>query len=284
MTPPNDYTVSVPLALVEDLDGPALHLRVDDCAALVEAADHLPWQRIREVTLPSVDDLPALEAYYGRVRWNLWWKGFDVGRLLDLLPALRRQTVTVLVAPDDPDLYDKLVVGESLSLNMAMPLTDPDAIDLAALNSLVSYVLITSATRPVRIEPLVSMVKTAADREDQTLWDFAGENVHRNLFVDDAGRVSISARLADTHPYGTLREIKSGEVESSEAFRRLDGYAEGLFRDQTECSTCRAFPLCGSWLRYADPQYDCEVWQLVLTSLQDAVGDAERARALARHR
>lgn len=282
MTLTNDYTVSVPLALARDPDGPALHLRVDDCAALVEVADHLPWKRIREVTLPAVDDLPAFEAYYGRVRWNLWWNGFDVGRLLDLLPALRRRTVTVLVAPDDPDLYDKMVLGESLSLQMAVPLADPDGIDLATLNSLVSYVLITSATRPVRIEPLVSMINTAADREDQTLWDFAGENVRRNLFVDDAGQVSISARLADTHPYGTLSELESGDFEHTAAFQQLDGYAEGLFRNQSDCATCRAFPLCGSWLRYADPEYDCEVWQLVLTSLQDAVGETERAKALTR--
>lgn len=277
-----DYTVSVPLALASTLDGPALSLRVDDYAALLEVADGLPWQHVREVTLPSVDDFGLLSQYYSRSHWNLWWKTFDVGRLLDLLPELRRRTVTLLVAPDDPDLYEKVVLGESLSLQMTIPLDDPDGIDLATLNSLVSYVLITGAMRTVRIEPLVSMVNTAAGRRSQTLWDFSDENVHRNLFVDDARQVSLSARHAKTHPYGTLRELESGDVESTEAYKRLEGYSEGLFVSQSDCATCRAFPLCGGWLRYVDQDYDCEVWLLVLTSLQDAVGDSERAKALER--
>jgi len=282
MPQPDDLTVSVPLALAlaGELDGMTLHLRVEDCAALLRVAEQLPWQNVHRVTLPSIEDFESVQDYSRRAHWNLWWPERDMGRLLDLAPTLRRRTVTLWVAPDDPDLHNKLAVGESLSLQMAVPLADPDCIDLADLNSLVSYVLLTGATRTVHIEPLASMVNTAAGREEQTLWDVANESVRHNLFVDDAGQVSVSARLAPTHHFGTLADLADGSIKSSAAYQRLHGYTEGLFRSQSVCSTCRAYPLCGGWLRYADPEYDCEVWQLVINSLQDAVGEREAAKAL----
>ena len=140
----------------------------------------------------------------------------------------------------------------------------------------------TNAAQPPRTEPMASMVRAASGREDLTLWDLAAENVCTNLFVDDAGRVSVSERLAQTHPLGTLDDLASNDLESRSAYRRLRGYAEGLFRSQSECATCRAYPLCGGWLRYVDPAYDCTAWQRVLNTLQDGVGKQERAAALAR--
>jgi hypothetical protein len=284
MTVVHDYTMKAPLGLATAVKGHALHLCVEDTSALGKAADALPWQRIREVTGPTTDEFASFTGYHNRARWNLWWKGFDVGRLLDLSPILRRRTVTVLVSPDDPDLHEKLVLGESLSLQMAVPLSDPDAWDLAAMNRILSYVLITGATRRVRIEPMSSMVTTARGRDHLNLWNFADEKVHRNLWVDDAGRVSLSARLAQTHPFGSLNELTVEDLEQTSCYRRLEGYVEGLFVSQSDCATCRSYPLCGGWLRYVEPAYDCQVWQLVLNSLSDAVGDAERARRLARHR
>jgi hypothetical protein len=277
----NDYTWSVPLNVAVKLDGPALHLRPPDGAALLEVADRIPWPRVRLVTLP-LDDFPRLEAYHNRARWNLRWEGFDVGHLLDLLPLLRRRTVTVLVAADDPQLYDKMVVGESLSVQMRLALRDPGSVDLAALNRLVSYVLLTGARRAVPIEPIVSMVQTAAGRERQTLWDFADENPRRNVYVDDAGRVCLSERFdRATHDYGALADLQEEDLERTAGYRLLADYAEAQFRDQTPCSECRAFPLCGGWLRYVERDYDCEVWQLVLGALQDAVGETERNKELA---
>ncbi len=285
-----DYTLNVPLPLAvargqaATADGHALHLRVEDTDALVKANDAIPWQRVWEITGPTIEDFALLTAYHDRARWNLWWKGFDVGRLLDLAPSLRRRTVTVLVAPDDPNLHEKLLLGDSLSLRMAVPLTDPDSPNLEELNRIISYVLITGATRRVHMDPVSSMVATAMGHQDLTLWDFADENVHRNLFVDDAGQVSLSARHLTGHPYGPLGELNLEDMERGASYQRLSSYAEELFVSRSECATCRAYPLCGGWLRYVDRGYDCEVWHLVLTALLEAVGDTERTRKLARHR
>ena len=100
--------------------------------------------------------------------------------------------------------------------------------------------------------------------------------------MDDDGRVGLSARLLDTHAYTTLADLDDADLSGSEAYQRLDDYAEKQFRDQSECSSCQTFPLCGGWLRYVDPAYDCEVWQLVLNGLAEAVGEGERSKALAR--
>ncbi len=276
----SDFIVNVPLARVSAEDFPAMHLRVDDTAALIAAADKLPWSQIEEVTLPGLDDFRALEPHHNRCRWSLRWTGFDVGQLLDLQRPLRRSNVSVLVAPDDPDLYDKLLVGESLSLNMRVDIGDPDAMDLAALNNLVTYVLVNSASRQVRIEPIMAMMRTAGGGDRRTLWDQAREDVRHNMWVNDDGRVSLSARLLDSHTYTTVDKLAATDFGKTDPFVRLDEYQEKQFREQTECSSCQAFPLCGGWLRYADPDYDCEVWQLVLNALAEAVGDRERAKVL----
>lgn len=273
-----NHTVCVPLALARGADGPALHLRVDDCAALNKAAETLPWRRIREVTLPRVEDFAALRPYWDRAHWNLWWRGFHVGLLEERATDLQQRNVIVLVTPDDPNLHEKLMAGESLSLHMEAPLSDPDRMDLAALESLLSHALNTDATRPLRMEPMASLVRAAAGRHAVTLWDLAAENVRTNLHVDPAGRVSVSARLAETHPLGTLTTLNLDDVRRTPAYRRLCGYAEGLFRSQSDCATCWAYPLCGGWLRYVDPAYDCTPWQRVLNALQDAVGKRKRAR------
>lgn len=281
----SNYTLSVPLALATTGKGLPLQVRAPGGAALLEAAKGLDWQQVREVTLPSLDDFEAVSALHSRTRWSVLWQDFSLGRLLDRLPLLRRRRVTVLVAPKDAALYDKLVVGESLALHMAVDLDDPDAVDLAVWNQLVSHVLLTGGWRPVRLEPLTSLVATAAGRRSLTLWDYAHENVHTNLWADAQGRVSLSARLAQSHPYTTLDALDHGSLgqdrfEQSASYLRLADYAEGLFRDRAPCATCRSFPLCGGWLRYVDPAYDCELWQLVLSSVMDAVGDTGRARAL----
>jgi len=255
-----------------------------DTNALVEAADGLPWQRVREITLPTLEDFDLLRRHHSRTRWNLWWRGFDEGRLMDLVPTGRRHNVTVLLAPDDLRLYDKLVLAESQSLQVAIPLTEPDCLDLDVFNSIISDVLVTDTTRQVVSEPMASMVNTARGRDDLTLWNFAEENVHRNVWVGDAGQVSLSARLARSHPYGSWQELDLEDMEGGSSYQRLEAYAEALFVSRSDCATCRAYTLCGGWLRYVDRGYDCDGWQRVLNALQDAVGQTERARILSHHR
>ncbi len=288
----HNYILNVPhplasaLALAAGSRGHALHLRVDDTNdthALVEAADELPWQRVREVTLPTLEDFDLLRRHHSRTRWNLWWRGFDEGRLMDLVPTGRRHNVTVLLASDALRLYDKLVLAESQSLQVAIVLTEPDCLDLDVFNSIISYVLVTDATGRVVPEPMASMVNTARGRDDLTLWNYAEENVHRNVWVDDAGQVSLSARLARSHPYGPWQELDLNDVERVSSYQRLEAYAESLFMSRADCATCRAYTQCGGWLRYVERDYDCDHWQRVLNALQDAVGQTERARMLELH-
>ncbi len=279
----SDFLLSVPVALATRAPGLTLHLRVDSVTELTASLDGLPWDRIREVTLPALEDISALGDRGEGVSIRLWWRGdLDVGRLLDLHPELRRLRAMLLIDAQDPHLYEKALVGESLALTMSVAMAEPDSVDLAELNRLISYVLIAQAERAVRIQPLASMINALASSESYTLFHHAKERVRHDLYVGGDGVVSLSERLLESHPYATLDELPGLDLTGLSSFSRLDGYVEGLFRAQSQCSTCRTFPLCGGWLRLQDPGYDCELWRLVLDAMADAVGERERARRLAR--
>lgn len=132
---------------------------------------------------------------------------------------------------------------------------------------------LTCPTLEVPIEPWHSLARRAASARGADLWGHADETIRRDHWLDDTGRVTLSARYArEERFFGALTD-GPGVWESSELWGLLANRRQLLFRERSACAFCAQFPPCGGYGAREGVEPDpawCEVWIPLLERIERA--------------
>ncbi len=113
-----------------------------------------------------------------------------------------------------------------------------------------------------RVEPLFSMTyylyqKQRAEISKATLWKVIGEEVEKNLYIDEDENITLSKRWANKGKYFASLDDKSIKIKEGEFYKKLQTYEQNLFFTNMECSMCEYYGYCKASLKFENSGYDC---------------------------
>lgn len=194
---------------------------------------------------------------------------FEIGKHIDSF----RKTSPVFMAVADNNLLKKInflsAFGFQIHIDMNIP---PASVEILA-GALDFYLHNPLLRTP--IEPFHSLLKTVAQTGPKfTLWDTEYEKTAANIYINDTGAVSLSARWSGKGlNFGSL-ENSWAEIELSDLYIRLSSITAELFREKSPCIFCRHMDICGGFLKAIDKDWPCDVWIETFDLLKNEVKNA----------
>jgi len=126
----------------------------------------------------------------------------------------------------------------------------------------------------VPVEPFHTLLQTLSRSQGFNLWDIEMEKVNVNFFISKSGKITLSSRWDDKGLYYGGADDSWDEIINSEAFRTLSFFKKMLFQKQSPCIFCPHFNPCEGFLKAVDPDWPCDAWKKVFSTLRDEVKKA----------
>jgi sulfatase maturation enzyme AslB (radical SAM superfamily) len=205
----------------------------------------------RVIVIPSAR-LPRLDSILSKDHW-------------------RNLQLSVLLFPDQ-----HLLGNINIITSLGIPLRLDAAVAATAGKTLVRAVdfYLHNPLLTMPVEPFHALLRHLACGKGPSLWQTQGERVADCFYVGDDSTVTLSKRWFDQGLlYGSLDQSWEMIVNSN-LFQKLSDYRRELFRTGQQCIYCQELPLCGGYLKAADPEQPCEQWQQAFRALRKAVHTA----------
>jgi hypothetical protein len=272
--------VSIPARLAAEIDCENLLVRSESCEEIASAYKTL-GERIKEVELEGLgDDLHSLSALPLGLPVSLKLRPGDAPHLYTNAWLVDRFSLEALVNVDKG-----LLQGVKIATSAMVPVTVniEEIHDPGELMSVLNYYL-HDAHVQVPVEFFHSMITAYLQGATVALPDLYPESPDQFLYVDESGKVSVSARLARA---GRFLGSVSGTLqidEDSQLYKDLLDRKKNLVLSGSKCVSCERFDLCEGYLRFIDANFDCgpflEVFNEITAKAKEIADDLAQAEKL----
>ncbi len=274
---PNSLLVSAPARLTADIDSDSVVIRSSSCEELVSAQRSFEG-KVKAAQLDVVDtEVSALSGLpmgfplilrlnpgQASLLYTHTW-------LCDRFPIAVNMTI-------DSGLLNGVKIVTSAQALVALDLEDVR--DPGELTAVLNYYL-HEPHLSVPIEFFHSLFSSSVQRTPVSLAETYPEDPEKFLYVDEAARVTASARFAAVGKF--FGEFANGLKvgEDSALLQEIRNRKKNLFLSRSRCASCEVFELCGGYLRFVTNEFDCdpfiEVMQEIKIRAAEMAEDIRRA-------
>jgi hypothetical protein len=272
--------VSIPARLAADIDCENLLVRSESCEEIAAAYETL-GERIKEIELEGLgENLQSLSALPLGLPVSLKLRPEDAPHLYTNSWLADRFPLEALM-----NVEKGLLQGVKIATSAMVPVTVnlEELSDPGELMSVLNYYL-HDAHVQVPVEFFHSMITALLHGTIVALPDLYPESPDRFLYVDESGKVSVSARLARA---GRFLGTVSGGLqidEDSQLYKDLLDRKRNLVLSGSKCISCEHFDLCEGYLRFVDANFDCgpflEVFNEIKAKAKEIADDLAQAEKL----
>ncbi len=170
----------------------------------------------------------------------------------------------------DSGLLSGIRIVTSAQAHVALDLDDVR--DPAELMAVLNYYL-HEPHLSVPVEFFHSLFSSCVQGEPVSLAEMYAEDPEKFLYVDDAGRITASARFAAAGKFfgGLAEGLKVGE--DSPLLTEIRNRKKNLFVSRSVCASCEAFDLCGGYLRFVTNEFDCDPFIQVMQEIKERAAE-----------
>ncbi len=260
---PPDVMVNVPSSV--SLTG--------ECTVVVRLEDHDDIAELRSAYGQRLHHVVIHEKGFKDLMWLRELSGLRVEIVFGDGSGLSSDVVDVL-STTDPLFRLDIPVRLFRNINLLASLGYPVMLNAAeAANSVddltqALWHYLNNALLNVAIEPFHSIMRRFLGKATHTLWYILGETVGRNVYVGEAGEVSLAQRwISAEMRFGTLSDAWKNLTET-ELYRRLARIRDDVSESALACVSCPHRDICGGYLRAVNPERSCEAWQKVFAQIR----------------